>query len=37
MKLLPQQEFEAIDPALTFVHTLGSSTTCGNDEKIVAR
>lgn len=28
---------EAIDQALTFVNTLGSSTTCGNDEHIVAR
>jgi hypothetical protein len=28
---------EAIDPALTFVHTLGFSTTSGNDEHIVAR
>jgi hypothetical protein len=28
---------KAIDPALTFVHTLGSFTTSGNDEQIVAR
>jgi hypothetical protein len=28
---------EAIDQALTFVNTLGASTTCGNDEHIVAR